>query len=156
MYDPLKLAEKTEKIVVNDNRRKYHRFRATHFYSGSATADAVGCNLRCVFCWADKPVREPHRMGRFYTPQEIAERLVNIASRERFRLVRISGAEPTIGRRHLLSLLGTLEDYPLTFILETNGILIGYDKNFACELSSFKNLHVRVSLKGCSEDEFRW
>ena len=40
------------------------------------------------------------------------------------------------------------------FILETNGILIGHEKDYAEELSSFNNLHVRVSIKGTTEDEF--
>ena len=38
------------------------------------------------------------------------------------------------------------------FILETNGILI--DANYARKLSGFKSLHVRVSLKGTTEEEF--
>jgi uncharacterized Fe-S cluster-containing radical SAM superfamily protein len=40
------------------------------------------------------------------------------------------------------------------FILETNGILIGHDESYARELSRFKNLYVRVSLKGTAEEEF--
>jgi uncharacterized Fe-S cluster-containing radical SAM superfamily protein len=40
------------------------------------------------------------------------------------------------------------------FILETNGILIGYDKSYAKDLSRFRNIHVRVSLKGCTKEEF--
>jgi uncharacterized Fe-S cluster-containing radical SAM superfamily protein len=40
------------------------------------------------------------------------------------------------------------------FILETNGILIGHENEYAENLSGFKNLHVRVSLKGTNEDEF--
>jgi uncharacterized Fe-S cluster-containing radical SAM superfamily protein len=42
------------------------------------------------------------------------------------------------------------------FILETNGILIGHEKDYAEELSQFKNLHVRVSLKGTNEEEFEF
>lgn len=38
------------------------------------------------------------------------------------------------------------------FILETNGTLI--DATYAKELSRFKNLHVRVSIKGASPEEF--
>jgi len=47
-----------------------------------------------------------------------------------------------------------LKKQSLLFILETNGILIGEDKSYAHELSEFPFVHVRVSLKGCSEEEF--
>lgn len=53
-------------------------------------------------------------------------------------------------------LLGVLKLIPkdLLFILETNGILIGHEPDYAGELARFGNLHVRVSLKGSSRDEF--
>jgi uncharacterized Fe-S cluster-containing radical SAM superfamily protein len=38
--------------------------------------------------------------------------------------------------------------------LETNGILIGEDATYAQELALYPFLHVRVSLKGCTEEEF--
>jgi uncharacterized Fe-S cluster-containing radical SAM superfamily protein len=40
------------------------------------------------------------------------------------------------------------------FILETNGILLGFDETYVDELSNFKNLHVRVCLKGLDLQEF--
>ena len=40
------------------------------------------------------------------------------------------------------------------FILETNGLLLGYDKTYIDELSGFKNLHIRVCLKGIDSQEF--
>jgi uncharacterized Fe-S cluster-containing radical SAM superfamily protein len=40
------------------------------------------------------------------------------------------------------------------FILETNGILIGYRRDYAELLSMFSNIAVRISIKGCSEEEF--
>ena len=80
----------------------------------------------------------------------------NCALKYSYDKVRISGNEPTIGRRHLLEVLDLVEsDGELYFILETNGILIGYDKSYAKDLSKYTKLHVRVSIKGCSEKEFR-
>jgi uncharacterized Fe-S cluster-containing radical SAM superfamily protein len=38
--------------------------------------------------------------------------------------------------------------------LETNGILLGHDENYATDLAKYDFLHVRVSLKGCSQQEF--
>ena len=56
---------------------------------------------------------------------------------------------------HLLQLLERLRyNKSLNFILETNGILLGNDRNFSRALSDFRFLHVRVSLKGCNEDDF--
>jgi len=68
--------------------------------------------------------------------------------------VRVSGGEPTIGKAHLLQLLENLQGKKISFILETNGILLGYDGEFVKELAKYPFVHVRVSLKGCNEEEF--
>jgi len=68
-----------------------------------------------------------------------------------FPLIRVSGGEPTIFKNHLLELLKLIPKQ-ITFILETNGILL--DKECVKELSKFKNLYVRVSLKGVDEQSF--
>ena len=95
----------------------------------------------------------PGRYGKFYLPQQVAEKLTTIAYKKRFRQVRISGNEPTLARDHLLQVL---EQIPgdILFILETNGILIGHDSTYARDLSRFENLYVRMSMKGTSEAEF--
>ena len=40
------------------------------------------------------------------------------------------------------------------FVLETNGITLGHDRDFALSLARFKNLHVRVSIKGSNKKEY--
>jgi len=154
MYDPIELSKKTEEIVVRNKSKKYYRFRPARFYGGISTADTVGCNLRCVFCWSSNSVWNAANSGDFYTPQEVANKLYEIASKKNFRQVRISGGEPTIGRIHLIELL-KLMPTNLLFILETNGILLGYEKSYVSELAKFSNLHVRVCLKGANEKEFK-
>jgi uncharacterized Fe-S cluster-containing radical SAM superfamily protein len=67
--------------------------------------------------------------------------------------VRLSGNEPTLARDHLLEVLRSLP-LDLEFILETNGILLGDDPSYARALTKFSNLHVRVSLKACTKEEF--
>ena len=42
------------------------------------------------------------------------------------------------------------------FILETNGILLGADLTYVEEISKFRNIHVRVCLKGSTSEEFSW
>jgi uncharacterized Fe-S cluster-containing radical SAM superfamily protein len=153
MYDPVERARDVEKLVCDGDRRKYHRFRPAPFYGGIATADCVGCNLRCAFCWAYSRVIRPESHGRLYTPREVAARLLSIARRQRFGLLRISGNEPTLGRKHLLAVLERVPS-GILFILETNGVLLGHDPAYARELATIPNLHVRVSLKGASEEEF--
>ena len=152
-YDPVKRAEEMAKIVCRDDLRKYYRFRPARFYGGIATADCVGCCLRCIFCWSWRQVAKPQSYGHFYSPHNVAKELTKIARKKHFKLLRISGNEPTLGRGHLLRVLELIPP-DLHFILETNGILIGHDRTYAQDLARFHNLHVRVSLKGANEDEF--
>jgi len=153
MYDPIELSKKIEKIVVDENKKKYYRFRPTGFYSGIATADTVGCNLRCKFCWSSGSVWNTNGTGEFYTASEVAETLHGIAEIKGYHQIRVSGGEPTIGKHHLLELLHHIKANSL-FILETNGILLGYDRAYVEDLSVFHNLHVRVCLKGADPKEF--
>ena len=161
-YDPLQLLEHVKGIVVRQQgdveERKYYRFRSSRFYGGSAVADSVGCILRCGFCWSWRPNSSPATCGQFYDPRAVARKLFRIARARGYRYARISGGEPTVSRRHLVQVLEELEsmgfDYEHVFILETNGILIGYDPTYARDLAPFRFLHVRVSIKGCTPQVF--
>lgn len=152
--DPIKLAGRTEKLVAKGLLRKYYRFRSAGFYGGIATADCCGCCLRCVFCWSRIPLEHPERIGHFYTPEDVFHRLNVIAKKHGYSQLRVSGNEPTIGRQHLLHLLELVDGTNYSFILETNGILLGKDASYAREFAKFSNLHVRVSLKGCDPQQF--
>lgn len=157
-FDVLRVSEAVERFVcVKDDaiiKRKYWRFRGGRWYGGIATADCVGCNLRCKFCgpllsWMRKP-----DAGKLLRPIQVVKRLVNIASKRKYRYVRISGGEPTLCIEHLYEILGHMMHYPYLFILETNGILIGHDERIAERLSEFSNIHVRLSIKGANREEF--
>jgi len=154
MFNPLDLAVLTKDIVSrSDGRKKYYRFRSSRFYGGIATADCVGCCLECVFCWSWEATRSPAVTGQFYTAEDAVTKLLAIARKKRYKRLRISGGEPTLDPSHLEEVLDLVpEEYE--FILETNGILIGQDPAYAKMLSRFKNLYVRVSLKGACEEEF--
>lgn len=154
-YDPVELARVIEGIVVDGMRRKYYRLaRTSKWYGGISEAHCCGCCLRCVFCWSGFPRDHPEAIGEFYTPEEVFRSLVEKAVRRGFRQLRITGNEPTIGWKHLLEVLKLVEKTNFLFILETNGILIGHDARLAKQLSKFNNVHVRVSLKGTSREEF--
>ena len=153
MYNPLDLTKKIEKLVCKNSFRKYYRFRAARFYGGIASADCVGCNLRCYFCWSNDPAREG-KIGKFYSSRQVAEKLIRIAVKHNFGLVRITGNEPTLCREHLFDVLENIPEN-LLFILETNGILLGSDESFVESLARFRNhLFVRISLKGSVSEEF--
>ncbi|MEM3736732.1 MAG: radical SAM protein [Candidatus Bathyarchaeia archaeon] len=152
-YDPLRLARETESIVTRGALRKYYRVaRPGRWYGGIATADCCGCCLRCVFCWSGTPRDYPDRVGAFYTPEHIFKQLTRCAEKFGYGKMRVSGNEPTIGRRHLLELLELIDRTHYEFILESNGILIDFE--FARQLSKFKHLHVRISIKGTTREEF--
>jgi len=144
--DARALARKVERIVVRGDKRKYKKFRVARFYGGCATADCVGCFLRCRFCWVRSSNRFPEKYGKFYSPEEVVAKLKKLNA----SLYRISSGEPTIGRTHLIRVLELLDG---PFLLETNGVLL--DRDYCSLLSSFRNLHVRLSFKGVDEKTFR-
>lgn len=159
LYDSVARHEAIEKIVTRTadktQERKYWRFRFDRWYGGIVTADAVGCGLLCKFCWvSDTVMLKPADVGTFYNAERVAHILTEMAGKRDLQQIRVSGGEPTIGKKHLLELLEHLSGQNLLFILETNGLLIGNDQGYAEELSNYPFVHVRVSLKGCSEEEF--
>lgn len=153
MINPITTAEKIRKIVSRGLERKYYRLiRPGRWYGGIATADCCGCNLNCVFCWSNKPRDNPQKIGDFYSPEKVAGELIKCARRKNYRYIRISGNEPTICQDHLLKVLTAIKSEDLLFILETNGTLL--DMDYIKSLAHFKNLHIRISLKGTTAEEF--
>ncbi len=153
LFDPIEKACEIRSIVEKDALRKYYRVpRAGKWYGGIATADCCGCNLKCVFCWSNKPRDNPEKIGSFYSPQQIFDQITSCAARHGYRLLRMSGNEPTIAQQHLLHLLSLVDATHYVFILETNGTLLNDD--YVSQLSKFNNLHVRVSLKGTNDEEY--
>jgi len=154
-YDPIALGTATEKVVVDGNLRKYVQLgRTLRFYGGTTSATEVGCNLRCKFCFSDKPVWKPKQTGKFYSPQQVFDGLAANARKNGHKTISASASEGTLGRQHLYELLDLVEGSEFVYILETNGMTLGDDPEFAVSLAKYKNLHVRVSIKGCNEDEF--
>lgn len=171
-FDPLALANETEKIITRAGpeglERKYTDIYSAPVYGGIATAYAVGCCLRCIYCWSNWSRDFPEKFGKFYSPKKVAEALARAAVAgitspgwKRFRGIkvnklRLSGCEPTLAREHLLSVLEHVEKlrYPV-FILETNGILLGSDRDYVKHLAPFRDkLYVRVSLKAATAEGF--
>jgi len=158
-YDSVQRHLAIEKLVTrtgpNGQEKKYYRIRPARWYGGIVTADCVGCGLLCKFCWvSDAVMFRPADVGKFYSPKKVADSLISLAKKRGLDLLRVSGGEPTIGKPHLIQLLDALQGKGYRFILETNGIPIAYDESYAAGLSKYSFVHVRVSLKGCNEEEF--
>lgn len=168
----MKLAKDTERIVIREGplglERKYTDFYSVPVYRGIATGYAAGCCLRCVYCWSNWSRDFPDKLGAFYSPEQVASNLFK-AAREgivyseywrkrtpKIDKLRLSGCEPTLGKEHLLSVLRCVKEsrYPL-FILETNGIILGHDRDYVKKLAQFKEkLYVRVSIKAATPEGF--
>jgi uncharacterized Fe-S cluster-containing radical SAM superfamily protein len=158
-FDPIKRAQEIETIVMQDTKRKYHRFRPAPYYGGIATADAVGCCFLCAYCWSYFRILQPQKHGKFYSPEAVGDNLLNIAKKKGFKYVRVTGCEPILGERsleHLVKIidrtLQTKKD--LTFILETNGLLLGFYPDFI-ERLAIPRLSIRVALKGWDPASFQ-
>lgn len=157
LFDPLQLNRKTESIVINNNKRKYLRFGTTPDYrTGISTGYAAGCNLRCAFCWANETRDDLSIADNFYAPDEVFEILQDkVTFNPKIDKIRISDGESTIGRDHLLGVIQHVESSKLKlFVVETNGINLGNDESYVKELSSFKKVFVRVSLKGGTPESY--
>ncbi|MGB9705212.1 MAG: radical SAM protein [Pyrobaculum sp.] len=154
MIDPEKLHQLVLRFAVREEGgvvyRRYRRFRGDRWYGGIATADVVGCNLRCGMCWAWRNTSYVLAAGDWMAPWDVARRLDKIARDRGYRQVRISGGEPLIAPRHLLAAVDHLPHY--VFVVETNGTLI--DRPLARELAARPNAVVRVSIKGATPREF--
>lgn len=154
-FDPIELIRETEKIVCRGKERKYTKFYCVGVYGGISTGYAVGCSLRCVYCWSDESRDFPEKFGTFFSPEEAFIELYENAKARNIKKLRLSGAEPTLGKNHVLSLLEFVESSDMKlFILETNGTLLGIDKDYVNQLSKFSKIHVRVSLKAGTQKFF--
>ena len=154
-YDPIALAAATEKVAVDGTRRKYVQLgRPLRFYGGTTSATEVGCNLRCKFCFSDKPVWKPQKTGKFYTPQQVFSGLARSARKHGHTIISASASEGTIGREHLMELLDLVEQSEFVYVLETNGMILGNDPEYAQALAKYTRLHVRVSIKGDSPEQY--
>ena len=171
-FNPIELARRTEVIVTRQGpeglERKYTDFYSVPVYRGIATGYAAGCCLRCIYCWSNWSRDFPEKYGEFYSPKDVAQNLFKAADdgivySEYWRKLipkvsklRLSGCEPTIGKEHLLKVLRFVKESKYTlFILETNGIILGNDRDYVRELAEFKDkIYVRVSFKAAAPEGF--
>ncbi|GEM_PF-1519445 len=152
-FDPFEKASVIEKIVMDGYRRKYYRFRYSRHYGGIVTADAVGCNILCAYCWNYSRNQSPEKVGTYYSPEEVADKLLKISIKKGVDLFRVSGAESVLGRRSMEHLVEVVNGVNSPFVLETNGLLFGRMPELADMLKGLE-ISVRVAVKGWDEKSF--
>jgi uncharacterized Fe-S cluster-containing radical SAM superfamily protein len=157
-FDPIQRSAEAEGLVMRGDKRLYHKFRGAPYYGGIATADAVGCSFRCAYCWNYGRNENPARSGHDYSAEEVADRLLAISRSRNFHRFRITGSEPILGEAsfgHLIKVIEiVLQASPYSrFILETNGLMLGYREDLAERLTS-RNIMVRIAVKGVDPASF--
>jgi uncharacterized Fe-S cluster-containing radical SAM superfamily protein len=146
--DPILKAAQVEAIVMKGIARSYDldKFRFQKFYGGIVTGGARGCQLDCGPCWNAERNANPSGGGAFLKPEEVVIRLEKLAGKKTDK-ARISGCEPILGRvsaQHLAEVIGKSR---LQFVIETNGVAIGYDPEILDIFEGLDNYRIRVSLK---------
>ncbi len=147
---------------MHDDKRMYYRFRFADFYSGIITCDAVGCNFMCAQCWNyDRNTQIPK--GKYISPHEVAQKIVNLCVKNDQWYVRVSGCEPILGERsarHFKAIMDACDDISIdkyeeccNFILETNGLMLGYKPELLDVLTG-NYMTVRISFKGHNPEVF--
>jgi uncharacterized Fe-S cluster-containing radical SAM superfamily protein len=156
LFDPIQRAQDVEKIVMQDDKRMYYRFRYAKFYGGVVTADAVGCCLLCAYCWNYAKNDHPEGQGKFYAPYEVAEELIKIANKHKCFNFRLSGCEPFLGRAskdHLFDVIRIVQQQvDGRFVIETNGVLLGAHPKFLDEVPA--DCKFRIALKADNPEIF--
>lgn len=163
-FDPIKRAKDIESIVMRGDKRSYYRVRFAERFDCPVTVDSVGCCLSCAYCW--NGIRnEQMKLGKFYSPAEIAGKAIELAVQHKRWDVRVSGCEAILGEastRHFSAFIQALKDAKkergkkkLNVLLETNGIMLGYDKHLVELLVEHQDcLYVRVAIKGTDPNMF--
>lgn len=157
-FDPRQRSQESERLVMRGEKRLYSKFRAAPYYGGIATADAVGCSFLCAYCWNYGRNEDPARGGRFFSPENVAQKLLEIARRRSLTRFRVTGSEPILGEASFNHLVKTIElvlgaEPRSTFILETNGLMLGYEPDLVRRLT-FPRVLVRVAVKGVDPVSF--
>ena len=146
-FDPVQRSRDVEQIVMKGHKRRYYRFRFAKFYGGIVTADAVGCNLLCAYCWNYSRNLNPARFGDYYSPSEVAGKLMELAESHDCYQFRISGAEPILGKVTAVHLADIIKRLDGNFIIETNGVMLGADPSLVEILEALPDIHVRLCIK---------
>ena len=147
IYDTIQRSHYVNRRVMQGDKRCDYWFRFAKFYCGIVTADAINCNLLCAYCWNYSRNLNPDRFGEFFSPSEVAGKLLRLSESRDCHQFRISGAEPILGEASTLHLAEVIRRVDDNFIIETNGVMLGLDPQLVDILESLPNIHVRLCIK---------
>jgi uncharacterized Fe-S cluster-containing radical SAM superfamily protein len=155
-FDPIERAHEIEQIVMCGDKRMYYRFRYARFYGGIVTADAIGCNLLCAYCWNYAKNENPVGKGEFYSPDQVSAKLIEISEKSHCINFRMSGCEPFLGRAskdHLFETIRIVQQQTDgRFVIETNGVILGTHPEFLDEVPA--DCKFRVAIKADTPETF--
>jgi uncharacterized Fe-S cluster-containing radical SAM superfamily protein len=154
-FNPIDRGLEVERIVMLNGSRRYSRFRFANFYGGICTADAVGCNFLCAYCWNYYKNENPLNVGSLFTPAQVVQKLKSMADKNDCDKFRISGCEPFISKAstvHIKNILDLMDNGD--FIIESNGLLLGFDPSLIDLLAGFDNILIRIAVKADNDKTF--
>ncbi|MCE9518982.1 MAG: radical SAM protein [Verrucomicrobia bacterium] len=107
------------------------------------------CNLACPICYADSPVGTGQKVDAVPL-DEIKSRVQGVIDRKgKIEIIQLSGGEPTL-HPQLFELCAWLKQHPLIdfVLLNTNGVLLAKDPQFARQLSdAFQGFGLQLYLQ---------
>lgn len=153
-FDPIERARQIESLVMKDTKRKYYRFRCQKKWWAPVVADSVGCLIQCAYCWNAAKNRD--LPGTFMAAGEVARRLNTLGAKHNEWYFRTGGCEPILGEASLNHYVELLEKCEASrFLLESNGIMLGYHPEYIKKLESFKDMLLfRISAKADTPERF--
>lgn len=153
-FDPIERARLIESLVMKDTKRKYYRFRCQKKWWAPVVADSVGCLIQCAYCWNAAKNRD--LPGTFMAAGEVARRLNTLGAKHNEMYFRTGGCEPILGEASLNHYVELLEKCEASrFLLESNGIMLGYYPEYIKKLEPFKDmLRFRISAKADTRERF--
>ena len=156
-FDPIQRSKDIESLVMQGNARRYYRFRYAKFYGGIVTADAVGCNLLCAYCWNYFRNENPTIKDLGYLqPREVSKKLQGMGKSHSCNKFRISGCEPFLGEASTQHLAAIIKLMPSgNFIIESNGLMLGFDPALIRHLVDLDNVQIRIAVKGDNPETWR-
>lgn len=109
------------------------------------------CNMECPVCYADSDASKEHR-----SLAQIEQMLDNIVANEgEPQIVQISGGEPTI-HPDFFAVLDMARSKPIKHIMvNTNGMVIAKDKEFARRLAQYKGIEIYLQFDSLKENPLK-
>ena len=148
-FNPVERAKAIERLVVRNSSRLYYKIKFNRYYGPIISCYTVGCCLNCAYCWNHNKNKNPARFGRFLSPSEVAERVNRLLKQHGTIHARITGGEPILGTKSLKHLTEMISEVDRSFLIETNGVMLGYNPDLFDLLEDVKDRVVlRVSIKG--------